>query len=172
MTAVESYASAFLEVAKGEGATGQVGDELARFSQAFEGSPELQQTLGDPSIPAERRLGVVSDLLKGSHPVTANLVSLLVGSGRSRQLPEVVSTFLTRAADETGRTSGEVRTAHPLSLEQQQRLSSAIESATGKRVELKFLVDPSVIGGVVTRVGDTIIDGSVRSRLDSLKEAI
>ena len=172
MSAVESYASAFLEVAKGEGAVSQVGDELARFSQAFEGSPELQQTLGDPAIPAERRLGVVSDLLQGGHAVTANLVSLLVGSGRARELPSVVGTFLDRAAAETGRSSGEVRTAHPLTTDQQQRLTAAIEAATGKRVELTFLVDPSVIGGVVTRIGDTIIDGTVRTRLDSLKEAI
>ena len=86
MSVVESYAAAFLEVAKGEGVLGQVGDELLRFSQAFESSPDLQRTLGDPSIPADRRLGVVSDLLTNAHQVTANLVSLLVGSGRSRDL--------------------------------------------------------------------------------------
>ena len=172
MSTVESYAAAFLEVANGEGALGQVGDELLRFSQAFEGSPEMQRMLGDPSIPAERRLGVVNDLLAGGHPVTANLLSLLVGSGRSRDLPAVVATFLGRAASEAGKAAGEVRTAHPLSLDQQRRLTEAVENATGKKVELKFLVDPSVIGGVLTQVGDTIIDGTVRTRLDSLKEAI
>ena len=159
-------------MAKGEGAIGQVGDELLRFSQAFEGSPQLQQTLSDQSVPPERRLGVVSDLLGGAHSVTANLVSLLVGSGHSRELPAVVATFLDRAAAEAGRASGEVRTAHPLSLDQQQRITAAIEHSTNKKVELKFLVDPTVLGGVVTRVGDIVIDGTVRTRLDALKDAI
>ena len=172
MSVTESYAAAFLAVAKGEGAIGQVGDELLRFSQAFEGSPQLQQTLSDQSVPPERRLGVVSDLLGAGHSVTANLVSLLVGSGHSRELPAVVATFLDRAAAEAGRASGEVRTAHPLSLDQQQRITAAIEHSTNKKVELKFLVDPTVLGGVVTRVGDIVIDGTVRTRLDALKDAI
>lgn len=167
-----SYAAAFLNVAKGEGVITQVGDELLRFSQAFEGSPQLQQMLGDLSVPPERRLGVVTDLLGDAHPVTSNLVSLLIGSGHTRELPRVVATFLDRAAAEEGRASGEVRTAHPLSLDQQQRITAAIEHSTKKKVELKFLVDPSVLGGVVTRVGDIVIDGTVRSRLDALKDAI
>ncbi len=168
----EGYAAAFLEVARAEGAVGVVGNELATFAGAFEGSPELQSALTDNFLPVERRQTVVSELLGSTSPVTANLVSMLVGAGRAKDIPAVASAFLSRAASEQGRVSGEVRSAHPLSLDQQGALSTAIERSTGKKVVLTFLVDPSVIGGVVTTIGDTVIDGSIRNRLEQLKAAL
>lgn len=168
----EGYAAAFLEVARAEGAVGIVGNELATFAGAFEGSPQLQSALTDNFLPVERRQTVVSELLGSTSPVTANLVSMLVGAGRAKDIPAVASAFLSRAASEQGRVSGEVRTAHPLSLEQQAALTTAIEKSTGKKVVLTFLVDPSVLGGVVTTIGDTVIDGSIRNRLEQLKAAL
>jgi F-type H+-transporting ATPase subunit delta len=67
---------------------------------------------------------------------------------------------------------GEVRTAIPLDDEQRRRLTEALERATGKKIELKVIVDPSVVGGIVARVGDTVIDGSIRHRLEQLREAL
>lgn len=169
----EGYAAAFFEIARAEGALAGIEDELLAFARAFDTSPELQQTLGDVAIPAERRLGIVSDLLGSrAHPLTANLVSLVVGAGRAREIPAVVASLLARAAAEKDRASGEVRSAVPLSDDQKQRLVAAVEKATGKKVELKYIVDPAVIGGVVTKVGDTIIDGSLRTRLEELREAL
>lgn len=168
----EGYAAAFLEVARAEGAVGIVGNELATFADAFEGSPQLQSALTDNFLPVERRQTVVSELLGSTSPVTANLVSMLVGAGRAKDIPAVASAFLSRAASEQGRVSGEVRTAHPLSLDQQGGLTAAIEKSTGKKVILTFLVDPSVLGGVVTTIGDTVIDGSIRNRLEQLKAAL
>ena len=168
----EGYAAAFLEVARAEGAVGIVGNELATFAGACEGSPQLQSALTDNFLPVERRQTVVSELLGSTSPVTANLVSMLVGAGRAKDIPAVASAFLSRAASEQGRVSGEVRTAHPLSLEQQAALTTAIEKSTGKKVVLTFLVDPSVLGGVVTTIGDTVIDGSIRNRLEQLKAAL
>ncbi len=168
----EGYAAAFLEVARAEGAVGIVGNELATFAGAFAGSPELQSALTDNFLPVERRQTVVSELLGSTSPVTANLVSMLVGAGHAKDIPAVASAFLSRAATEQGRVSGEVRTAHPLSLDQQAALTTAIEKSTGKKVVLTFLVDPSVLGGVVTTIGDTVIDGSIRNRLDQLKAAL
>ena len=168
----EGYAAAFLEVARAEGAVGIVGNELATFAGAFEGSPQLQSALTDNFLPVERRQTVVSELLGSTSPVTANLVSMLVGAGRAKDIPAVASAFLSRAASEQGRVSGEVRTAHPLSLDQQAGLTEAIEKSTGKKVVLTFLVDPSVLGGVVTTIGDTVIDGSIRNRLEQLKAVL
>jgi F-type H+-transporting ATPase subunit delta len=95
-----------------------------------------------------------------------------VGVGRSRELSAVVASLLARAAAEKGRASGEVRSAVPLNDDQKQRLVSAVEKATGKQVELKYVVDPSVLGGIVTQVGDTVIDGTVRTRLEQLRETL
>ena len=168
----DGYAAAFLEVARAEGALGTVGNELASFAGAFEGSPQLQSALTDTFLPVERRQTVVAELLGNASPVTTNLVSMLVGAGRAKDIPAVASAFLSRAASEQGRVSGEVRSAHPLSLDQQGALTAAIEKSTGKKVALTFLVDPSVLGGVVTTIGDTVIDGSIRNRLDQLKAAL
>lgn len=174
MTAhADAYANAFFEIARAEGALASVEDELLAFSRAMESTPQLGQTLADQSIPVERRLGVVGDLLGAkAHPVTTNLVSLVVGAGRGRELPEIVGRLLARSAAEKGKASGEVRSASPLTRDQQERLTAAVEKATGKKVELKFLIDPSVLGGLVTTVGDTIIDGTIRTRLDQLKDAL
>lgn len=173
MSVADGYAAAFLEVARAEGALATVENELLTFARSYESSPELQQTLTNQALPADRRQGLVEDLLGGkAHPVTTNLVSLLVGAGRARELPGIVANLLSRAAAEHGKASGEVRSAVPLNAEQQQRLSVAVEKATGKKVELKFLVDPSVIGGIVTQVGDTIIDGTIRTRLEQVREAL
>ncbi len=173
MSVVEGYATAFVEVARAENALATVGSELLTVSRAIEATPELHRTLTDQAVPADRRQSVVEALLGGkAHPITTSLVSMTVGSGRTRELPAIVDAFLRRAANEQDKVAGEVRTAHPLTSDQQQRLNAAIDTAIGKQVDIKFLVDPSVIGGVITQVGDTIIDGTVRRRLNQLKEAI
>ena len=168
----DGYAAAFLEVARAEGAVGTVGNELASFAGTFSGSAALQSALTDSFIPVERRQTVVSELLGKASPVTTNLVSMLVGAGHAKDIPAVATAFLGRAAAEHGKVSGEVRSAHPLSLDQQGALTAAVEKSTGQKVSLTFLVDPSVLGGVVTTIGDTVIDGSIRNRLDQLKAAL
>ena len=173
MSAVDSYATALFEVAKAEGAQGPVVAELASFAQALESSPELQRALVDQMIPVERRQTVVTELLGGkAHPVTVNLLSFLVGAGRAKDIAGVVASMRSLSATAQGRAAGEVRSAHPLSLEQQQKLTAAVSKSTGKAVELTFLVDPTVLGGVVTTIGDTVIDGTIRHRLEQLKEAV
>jgi len=173
VSAVDSYANALFEVAKAEGAQGPVVAELASFAQAFESSPELQGALVDQMIPVERRQTVVTELLGGkAHPVTINALSFLVGAGRAKDIGAIVGAMRALSASAQGRAAGEVRSAHPLSLEQQQRLTAAVSKSTGKAVELTFLVDPSVMGGVVTTIGDTVIDGTIRHRLEQLKEAV
>lgn len=173
MSAVDSYAAALFQVASAEGAAGPVVSELASFAQALESSPELQRSLADQMIPVERRQTVVAELLGGkAHPVTVNAVSFVVGAGRAKDMAGIVTKLRQLSASEQGRAAGEVRSAHPLSLEQQQRLTAAVSKSTGKAVELTFLVDPTVLGGVVTTVGDTVIDGTIRHRLEQLKETV
>jgi F-type H+-transporting ATPase subunit delta len=173
VSAVEGYANALFEIAKAEGVLGSVSSELSAFAEAMGSNAQLSQTLTDQVIPAERRLGVVSELLGAkAHPVTTNLVSFLVGAGRAKELPSIVSAMRARSASAEGKSAGEVRSAIALSADQQARLAEAVSKKLGKPVALTFIVDPSVMGGVVTTVGDTVIDGSVKRRLDLMKDAI
>jgi F-type H+-transporting ATPase subunit delta len=167
-----AYAEALFGVARAEGTLGEVEDELFRFSQTLQGSDELREALTDPSIPASRRQQIVEDLLGGrASSTTIALVSMVVGTGRARQLPEIIKQLVDMSAAEANKEVAEVRSAIPLTDEQRKRLAEALGNATGKQVEVKVVVDPSVLGGIVAQVGDTVIDGSVRSRLDQLKNA-
>jgi len=168
----ELYADAFYAVILAEGNANEVQDELFRFSQAVEGSDELRETLTDPHIPAARRQQIVEDLLGAqAFPATTALVSLVVGAGRSRDLPAIVGHLLDKTASLTSSVIAEVRSAVDLNQDQKDRLAEAIKKATGQDVDIVVIVDPTVLGGIVTQIGDTVIDGSVRHRLAQLKES-
>jgi F-type H+-transporting ATPase subunit delta len=168
-----AYAAALLTVAEAEGVEQRVEDELFKLARAFEGSDDLRSTLTDPSIPVERRAGVVEELLgKRAHPLTTAMASFIVGAGRAHDLPAIVDDFVAKAAERRAEAVAEVRTAFPLDGGQQARLADALGHATGKKVTVKVIIDPTVLGGIVARVGDTVIDGSVRSRLEQLREAL
>jgi F-type H+-transporting ATPase subunit delta len=167
-----AYAEALFGVARAEGTLGEVEDELFRFSQTLQGNDELRNALTDAGIPAARRQQIVEDLLGGkASPTTVALVSMVVGTGRARELPNIIKRLVEMSAAEANKEVAEVRSAVPLTDEQRDRLAKALEDATGKQVEVKVVVDPSVLGGIVAQVGDTVIDGSVRRRLDQLKNA-
>ena len=170
---IDAYANALFEVARAEGATAEVEDELFRFARTVESEDRLREALTDQRVPVERRQGIVEDLLGNrAHPVTASLVSFVVGSGRARDLPAIIDRLVEMATAERQREVAEVRTAVPLTEDQQQRLAAALGAATGKQVEVKVIIDRDVLGGVVAQIGDTVIDGSVRHRLDLLKEKL
>jgi F-type H+-transporting ATPase subunit delta len=170
---VEAYAHALLEVGRAEGQLAEIEDELFRFARTFEGSDELRVALTDPLLPAERRVAVVEDLLGGKAlQVSAALASFIVAAGRTSDLPAIVDRFVELAAAERRRAVAEVRSAINLTTEQVERLRLALNRATGKEVEVKVVVDPSVLGGLVAKVGDFVIDGSVRHRLEQLREQI
>ena len=103
---------------------------------------------------------------------TTQLVGLVIGAGRGRDLPAIVDKVVKRASSAQNKDLAEVRTAVALTPEQESRLAAALEKATGKKVNLKVVVDPSVLGGVVATVGDSVIDGSVRTRLDQVKSRL
>jgi F-type H+-transporting ATPase subunit delta len=170
---VQGYAAALFEVARAEGALSEVEDELFRFARTMEANDELRSVLTDAAVPAERRQGVIQDLLgPKASPVTTSLVTFVVGAGRARELPAMIDRLVERAAAEKEHAVAEVRSAVPLTDEQRSRLAEALQRATGKTVEIKVVVDPDVLGGIVAQVGDTVIDGSVRTRLDQLRSAI
>ncbi len=171
--AAEAYAQAMLEIARADGNLGGVEDDLFRFARTFEGSDDLRMALTDPQLPVERRIAVIDELM--GHKALATsvaLVSMVVAAGRAAELPGIVGHFVELAAAERRHEVAEVRSAIPLDDAQIERLAAALGRATGKDIEVKVVLDASVLGGLVARVGDVVIDGSVRHRLEQMKESM
>jgi len=170
---VNAYVGAFFEVALAHDAVSAVEDDIFRLARAFESNEALRSSLTDAGLPAERRQKIIEQLLAGkAHNVTVQLVSLLVGTGQVALLPKIADALVKRASSEKQLEVAEVRTAVALTDAQQQRIADALTKATGKRVNLKVVVDPSVIGGVIATVGDEVIDDTVRTRLDQVKSRL
>ena len=170
---IEGYARALFEIARAEGNLDEVEDELFRFARSYESSDALRAALSDDMVPADRRQGIVESLLDGqATSTTMQLVSMVIGSGRGRDLPEIIDSLVARASASKDLAVAEVRTAVALSDDQVSRLKAALTNSSGREVNLKVVIDPTVIGGVVATVGDSVIDGSVRTRLDQLKSRL
>ncbi len=168
---ITAYAQAFAAVTAAGVEPSETEDELFRFARVFEGNDELRTTLSDPQIPAARRQQIVEDILGSATPETTSLLSMIVGLDRASDIPVIVDqTVALRAQSRTAEVA-EVRSAVPLDDDQKARLAVALESATGRKVEVRVVIDESVLGGVVTTIGDTVIDGSIRSRLTKLRDA-
>jgi F-type H+-transporting ATPase subunit delta len=170
---VGAYAQAFFEIARAERRVDAVEDDLFRFSRAFDANDDLRMALSDRTLPAERRVAVIEDLMgRTALPTSVGLVAMVVGADRAGDLPAVVDRFLELSAAERQREVAEVRSAVPLDDQVRERLARALSEAVGKEVEVKVVVDPGVLGGVFARIGDTVIDGTIRRRLEELKERI
>jgi F-type H+-transporting ATPase subunit delta len=170
---IDGYARALFEVARAEGTLDEVEDELFRFARSFEASDELRTALTDEMIPAGKRQAIVEDLLGGkATSTTTQLVSMVVGSGRGRDLPAIIDKLVARASSSKNLEVAEVRSAVALTDDQQARLRAALANATGRQVNLKVVVDSSVLGGLVATVGDTVIDGTVHTRVEQLKSRL
>jgi F-type H+-transporting ATPase subunit delta len=168
-----AYANALLEVARAEGPLADIADDLFRFARTLEASDELRMALTDSHLPIDRRLAVIEDLLGGrALPASTALVSMVVGAGHAGDLPAIVERFVELAAAERDQELAEVRSAIPLDDTQTQRLAEALGRATGKIVDVKVIVDPTVLGGILARVGDTVIDGTIRHRIEQMREQV
>lgn len=168
-----AYASALVTLAQAEGALPKVEDELFTFSKAVEQTPALRDALTDRGLPVENRQAIVRDVLGNrASPVTINLISFVIESGHARDLSKIAEAFVRIAASTREHSVAEVRTAVPLSDKQRQRLEKALSKATGREVEAKVVVDPSVVGGVVATIDDLVFDGSVATRLEGARRAL
>ena len=170
---IVGYANGILELARAEGEAERVEDELFNIAQALDKSAELRSSLTDPQLPIERKQAVIAELLGArASTLTVGLVQFIISQGRVSELPDIARTLVEKAAATRSKALAEVRSAIPLDDDTIERLAAALSKATGKNVEVKVIVDESVIGGIVARVGDTVIDGSIASRVDSLRQAL
>lgn len=170
---INGYARGILEMARGEGELERVEGELLAVSRAFETSPDLRSSLTDPQLPVEKKQGIVDGLVGGrASSLTVGLVQLVVSLNRASDLPSIATAVASAAASSRDKELAEVRSAIPLDDETVQRLTAALGRATGKDVEVRVVVDPAVIGGIVATVGDMVIDGSIAKRFDSVRQAV
>ncbi|MFM2113676.1 MAG: synthase subunit delta [Actinomycetota bacterium] len=167
---VTAYVNAMFEIAAANNSVAIVEDEMFRLARAYESNEALRSSLSDSTLPTDRRQKIVEQLLGGkANNVTVQLASLLVGTGHVSLLPEVADALVKRASSEKQLEVAEVRSAVSLNDTQKSRLAEVLSKATGKKLNLKVVVDPNVIGGIVATVGDEVIDDSVRTRLDQVK---
>lgn len=170
---VRGYAEGLFAIAGAEGDPTRVEDELFAFSKAVEASPELREALTDPALPNDRKRAVITEVIgERAAPVTTHILELIVEQGHARQLARIIQAFVEIAAERRSHVVAEVRTAVPLAEDRRAKLASALSEATGRQVEVRVVVDPSVIGGAVAQVGDEVIDGTVRTRLHEAQELL
>jgi F-type H+-transporting ATPase subunit delta len=170
---VQGYARALFAVADAEGELDRVEDELYRFGKEVEGQPRLREALTDPALPADRKKAVITEILssKASRHTVA-MLGFLVEQGKAKDLAKILEALAAIAAEQRNKAVAEVRAAVPLDEQRRTKLAKALSRASGKDVEIKVLVDPSLVGGVVARVGDLVFDGSVRRKLEMAREQL
>lgn len=168
------YAGALLELAMENNALDAVRKDVAALRSAWEGSEELRQFVRNPSLPRALAKQTAVALLDriGAHTLTRNTVAFLADRGRLAQLPDVLDALDLLAEARSGQVRAEVTVAVPMPDTYYDELRRKLEAITKTRVVLDKKEDPSLIGGVVARVGDLVFDGSLKNRLDELKETL
>ncbi len=170
---IRGYAQALFTIASAEGELDLVEDQLYAFAKALEGQPKLRDALADPGLPPENKKALVRDVFgEAANPHAVNALAFLIDQGRGREVVAIVEDFAVVAAQSRQHVVAEVRSAVPMGEPQRKRLAKALSKATGKTVEVKVVVDPTVVGGVVARVGDEVFDGTVRNRLQEARRQL
>ena len=170
---VRAYARALLAVAGAEGIVDAVENDLRDVSRAFQDSAQLREFFSNPGVPGANKRAALEQILETKvHTVVAANLGLLVEQGHGRHLPAVTEQYIQEAADVRGRLTAEVTTAVALSPDQEARLREALTKRTGRKITLRTVVDPTIAGGAVLRVGDQIIDGSIRSGIERLRSSL
>ena len=164
------YARALFEMAQAEGVVSRVEEELFRLSELLKGNPELLQFLKDPNIKPEGKRRALDDLFQGRvHPLVLTTLTSLSDQDRGGRVLHVIEEFSGIAATARQKVTGEVTTAITLDSDTLSRLVTALNRATGKNVQLFPKVDPTILGGAIIKVGEQIIDGSLRRKLDQIQ---
>jgi F-type H+-transporting ATPase subunit delta len=168
------WARAVFEIGKEGGDLPRLSADIAAFAETFAGNEELAVVLDDPLVPEEGREAVVSEIADRmglTHPAKSTL-RLLARKRRLVAIPDIARQ-LARLVDEAdNRVRAEVTSAGPLADDYLVKLRAELEKATGKKVTITHKQDRALIGGVVTRIGDQVIDGSVRTRLAAFRESL
>jgi len=173
-TLARRYAKALIELAGAAGEADLVAKQLADLAASWETSSELRDVFENPAIPSELRKKLLASFVQrsGATKLVTNTLGLLEERQRLRLLPHLSEAYNRLAEAQSGRVRAEVTTATEMPADYYQSLTSTLETVTGKKVVLEKKQDESLIAGLVTRVGDTVFDGSLKNRLREMKEEL
>jgi F-type H+-transporting ATPase subunit delta len=173
-TSATRYAKALLDVATRESDPVAIERDLAGIVEAVAGHAELRRVLTGPRTPQHVRVDVVNALAARANvqPPVAKLLAMLAERGRLELLPVMLEVYRERLRTQNNIVRATVTSAAPLSPDKVERVAASLSALTGKQVQLETAVDPSIIGGVVTRIGSTVYDGSIRTQLQKMRQQL
>ena len=166
------YARAIFQAAQDEGKLDEVAADLAALAGALEETPELRAFLRNPRIDPPEKARMLEEIASGADELVRNFLKLLAEKGRAAELVETNAELEALVAKAQNRLAVELTTAHELSDDEARSIVEQIEKASGRTVEASRSVDPSLVGGIVLQVGSFRADGSVRGRLERLRQEL
>jgi F-type H+-transporting ATPase subunit delta len=166
------YGTALFEAASDVGRAAEIEHDLVAIREALESSAELRRILYNPAFPARGKKAILLDLATGADPLARNFLQVLIDNGRLSELVDATEVLSARVREAEKHLQVELTTAVPVGNDEADRLRERLAEASGKDVTLSRRVDPAVVGGIVLRIGDNLIDASVRGRLDGLRLAL
>lgn len=171
-TVARRYASALADVVLERGEAREVQEELLAWEQMLQSSPDLQEVFRNPTIALDKKRAVLNKLIERVRPTptTTNFLKVLLQNQRLTELGEINRKFAEILDERAGMVAATVTTARTVPENAQRQLHTTLLALTGKKVRINFATDPDLIGGLVTRIGSTVYDGSVRNHLQLIKE--
>jgi F-type H+-transporting ATPase subunit delta len=168
---VRGYAEALFQVARAEDSLDRVEEELTRLKNGLESNAEVKEFLSNLQISPEGKKSALFQIFgEKISAITLNWINLVIDQGRQRRLPNIIEAFFTLARESREKVTAEVITSVPLPEDLVQRLEKELSRASKKQVFLKPMVDESILGGVIVKIENKIIDGSVKHRLEEMKQ--
>jgi F-type H+-transporting ATPase subunit delta len=173
-SAALQYANALADIALAQGAGDAALHQLIDFREAYAESAELRNFLATPAVDREVKHKVIEQLVArlGASKIIRNFLFIIADHGRMHILPEIVESFQEVVRRRQGIAEAEISSAFELSAAQKAEFAFTLERMTGQRIEAKYSLDPSLLGGAVVRIGDAIYDGSVRNRLNVMRSKL
>lgn len=164
------YATALADVVLSQGEAIEVRDELIEWESLIKSSPLLQEVIQNPTIPYEQKQKALKELIARTkvRPTTANFLQVLLRNQRLSDLPEINRRFALLLDERAGVVGAEVTSAHPMSETIKSAIEHQLQHLTGRKVRVSFATDEELIGGIVTRIGSTVYDGSIKNQLEEL----
>lgn len=173
-TIARRYSTALADVVTGSSETEMVRAELSSWGELFNEHSDLQTVFSNPAITHINKEKVLDGLIAKTKPskTTANFLKVLLQNGRLADLGEINDRFATVLEERSGIVSAEITSARELPGGERAEFEKNLEKITGKKVTINYAIDKDIIGGVITRIGSTIYDGSVKTKLENLKEQL
>ena len=171
-TMARRYASALVDVVLERGEATEVQGELAAWEEMIQSSPNLLEVLRNPTVALDQKRAVLNKLIERAKPrqTTVNFLKVLLQNQRLTDLGEINRKLAETLDERAGMVAANVTTARTVPENSRQQLHAKLTGLTGKKVRVDFTTDPDLLGGIVTRIGSTVYDGSVRNQLQMIKE--